>query len=83
MPKTKRTTRRTRGGRPSYVIIGKGGQILVVSGVTGQISELDKSQWAEVLKLVRTRQQIGKKLGALLNRKGFVLADEVVIDLEV
>ena len=82
MIKTRQTKRRTKGRRPSYVIIGKGGQVLVVSGVTGQISELDKGQSSDVLELVRARQQIGKKLGALLNRKGFVLADEVVIDLE-
>jgi hypothetical protein len=83
MAKAKRAKARTKSNKPNYVIIGKGGHILVVSGATGEITTLGKAQSGEVLELVRARQALGKRLAALLSRKGFALTDEVVIDLEV
>jgi hypothetical protein len=82
MIKTKPIKRKAKAGKPNYIIIGKGGNILVVSGATGQISTLDKARSEEVLELVRQRQKIGRQLAAILSDKGFVLTDEVVIDIE-
>jgi len=75
-------TEESKGNKPNYVIVGKGGEVYVVSGATGQISALEKAQADEVLELVRARQKIGRQLAAFLNDKGLVLTDEVVIDIE-
>jgi hypothetical protein len=83
MKKTKATKRRTGKGQANYVIVGKRGQIHVVSGSTGKITTLDKARADRVLALVRARQQIGRELASLLNRQGFVVADQVVIDIEL
>jgi hypothetical protein len=84
MAKTKRTRRRSKSksGKPNYIIVGKGREVVLVSGATDEVYTLNKTQSANVLKLIRERQKLGRELTELLRREGFVLSPLGAVHLQ-
>jgi hypothetical protein len=70
----KGTKRRSKSSKANYVIVGKGGEVILVSGATREVYTLNKAQSANVLKLIRERQKLGRALTELLRKEGFVLS---------
>ena len=82
MAKTKGTRRRGKSGKPNYIIAGKGREVVLVSGATDEVYTLNKAQSANVLKLIRERQKLGRELTELLRREGFVLSPLGAVHLQ-
>ena len=82
MAKTKGTRRRSKSGKPNYIIVGKGREVVLVSGATDEVYTLNKAQSANVLKLIRERQKLGRELTELLRREGFVLSPMGAVHLQ-
>jgi hypothetical protein len=82
MAKTKGTRRRGKSGKPNYIIVGKGREVVLVSGATDEVYTLNKAQSANVLKLIRERQKLGRELTELLRREGFVLSPLGAVHLQ-
>lgn len=78
----RRSKRRSKSGNPNYVIVGKGGEIVLVSGATHEVYTLNKAQSADVLKLIRVRQKLGRALTELLRREGFVVSTMGAVHLQ-
>jgi len=57
--------------------------LLLTSGSTGKIRALDPDETKQVLPLLRQRQKLGRQLTELLEKAGFQLADDIVVDLEI
>lgn len=83
--KSAKTGRRkhSRARGTNYLIVGRDGTLLLTSGSTGKIRALDPDETKQVLPLLRRRQQLGRQLTELLEKAGFALADDIVVDLEV
>lgn len=80
---TKRKRRsKSKSSKPNYVIVGKGGEVVLVSGATREVYTLNKTQSANVLKLIRERQKLGRALTELLRREGFVLTPMGAVHLQ-
>ncbi|HWZ74424.1 MAG TPA: hypothetical protein VN326_23475 [Casimicrobiaceae bacterium] len=81
--KTAKTRSRKRARGTNYLIVGRDGTLLLASGSTGKIRALDPNETKQVLPLLRQRQQLGRQLTELLEKAGFALADDIVVDLEI
>lgn len=81
--KTAKTPARKRVRGTNYLIVGRDGTLLLASGSTGKIRALDPDETKQVLPLLRQRQQLGRQLTELLEKSGFSLADDIVVDLEI
>jgi hypothetical protein len=81
--KTAKTLGRKRARGTNYLIVGRDGTLLLASGSTGKIRALDPNETKQVLPLLRQRQQLGRQLTQLLEKAGFALADDIVVDLEI
>jgi hypothetical protein len=67
----------------NYLIVGRDGTLLLTSGSTGKIRALDPDETKQVLPLLRQRQRLGRQLTEVLEKAGFKLADDIVVDLEI
>jgi hypothetical protein len=75
--------KRRRGQGRNYLIIASDGTLLLASGSTGKVFALDPEASEHLLPLLKQRQKLGKQLAEMLQRKGFALSDEGIIDLEI
>jgi hypothetical protein len=82
---TKKVTTKFRKGRrgPNYLIVGQDGTFLLTSGASGKIRALNPAEVKRVVPLLKERQRLGRLLAEALETKGFALADDGVVDLEV
>jgi hypothetical protein len=82
---TKKVTTKSRKRRrgPNYLIVGQDGTLLLTSGATGKIRALNPAEVKRVAPLLKERQRLGRQLAEALEKTGFALADDGVIDLEV
>lgn len=75
-------TTRLRGGGPNYLIEVKG-KLVLVSGATGEVKALSEDDRDLVLPLLRERQELGRKLAELLEKRGFDFSVEGTVELFV
>jgi hypothetical protein len=80
--KSSRKKRLLRGG-PNYLIEVKG-ELVFVSGATGQVKTLTDEERDLVLPLLlRQRQKLGQKLAKLLEESGYDFSGEGTVELVV
>ena len=72
--KTKKTAKGKATQGRNYVVRSKDGKLLIASGKSGKVTELDKRHFAGIEDLIRERQALGEKLTKLLKEQGYDVA---------
>jgi hypothetical protein len=78
--KAGKVSRKRKAVSRDYLFIAKNNVLVLVSGSTGKTHTLNATDTAEVFKLFRQRQKIGKELEALLKKRGFSVDDGGIIN---
>jgi len=73
--------RREAEGR-NYLIVARNRKLVVVSGATGKVKEVDPKGASKILKLLKDRQQKSRKISELLAEKGMDVSITDIIDDE-
>ena len=83
--KTSKTPRRKRRAAVAHsvLLVQSDGTMLLASASTGKVRVLTPEESEKVLPLLRQRQKLGRKLAALLLKKGRQTGDEDIWDLEL
>jgi hypothetical protein len=84
--KTKRRGRTrsagTGGDGPNFLRVGADGRLVLQSGSTGEISDIDPALRPQIEELLQKRQQAGIELSQLLAQNGLDVAPSVPVHFE-
>lgn len=80
-PRRARSAAMTSDG-PNYLLIGSDGKMVLRSGRTGEIVEIDPALYPQIEQLLQKRQQAGIELAQLLEDSGLVVASAIPVFIE-
>lgn len=80
-PKSPRRTR-SAGDSPNYLLVGSDGRLVLRSGRTGEILDIDPALRPQIEALMQKRQQVGIELSKLLEEHGLVVASSIPVFFE-
>jgi len=70
------------GDGPNYLLIGSDGKMVVRSGRTGEILDVDPALYPLIEELLQKRQQAGIELAQLLEDSGLTVASAIPVFIE-
>ena len=67
------------GDGPNYLLVGSDGRLVLQSGRTGEIYDIDPALRPQIEALLQKRQQAGIELSKLLEDNGLVVASSIPV----
>jgi len=80
-PKSPRRTRSAAraSDSPNYLLVGSDGRLVLQSGRTGEILDIDPALRPQIEALLQKRQQVGIELSKLLEENGLDVASSIPV----
>jgi hypothetical protein len=64
----------------NYLIVSKNRKLVVVSGATGKVRNVDPKNTAKILKLLKERQKASRKIAELISGDDLAFVPAAIID---